>query len=202
MKLVRLRLKSFRSFGPAATVIDLADLIFLLGPNGSGKTAVLQALARMFSLDPSQRKIRKSDFHVPNDEKDHPLERQLWVEADFEFPELLIDDGCAPTAPDRTGKAALRHSTGRGSSTTQRAGDMEVAERQCADRVPGRGAHRGAFDGGSDSRFERDNIKRPYHCRSGQRRFGLVDHCDFAAQRHHADCWRPLALSPRAETAV
>ncbi|RVL57693.1 ATP-dependent nuclease [Sinorhizobium meliloti] len=93
MKLARLRLKNFRSFGPAATVIDLADMAFLLGPNGSGKTAVLQALARMFSLDPSQRKIRKSDFHVPNDEKDYPLERQLWVEADFEFPELLIDDG-------------------------------------------------------------------------------------------------------------
>ncbi|MDP9773272.1 UNVERIFIED_ORG: putative ATP-dependent endonuclease of OLD family [Rhizobium sp. SORGH_AS 755] len=93
MKLVRLRLKNFRSFGPTATVIDLADMTFFLGPNGSGKTAVLQALARMFSLDPAQRKVRKLDFHVPNDEKEAPLDRRLWIEADFEFPELLIDDG-------------------------------------------------------------------------------------------------------------
>ncbi|TGT40245.1 AAA family ATPase [Mesorhizobium sp. M8A.F.Ca.ET.165.01.1.1] len=100
MKLVRLRLSNFRSFGTTATTIDLADMTFMLGPNGSGKTAVLQALARMFSLDPGQRKIRKSDFHVPHNEKDHPLERRLWIEADFEFPELLVDDGAPkPTVP-------------------------------------------------------------------------------------------------------
>lgn len=93
MKLVRLRLSNFRSFGATATSIDLADMTFLLGPNGSGKTAVLQALARMFSLDPGQRKIRKSDFYVPHDEKKAPSERQLWIETDFEFPELNIDDG-------------------------------------------------------------------------------------------------------------
>ncbi|MBU2849718.1 ATP-dependent nuclease [Acidithiobacillus ferrivorans] len=90
MKLVRLRLSNFRSFGPAPTVIDLGNMIFLLGPNGAGKTAILQALARMFSLDPVQRRIRRSDFHVPTDEtsEDSPEERELWIEADFEFPEL------------------------------------------------------------------------------------------------------------------
>lgn len=90
MKLVRLRLSNFRSFGPAPTVIDLGNMIFLLGPNGAGKTAILQALARMFSLDPAQRRIRRSDFHVPADEtpEDSPEERELWIEADFEFPEL------------------------------------------------------------------------------------------------------------------
>ena len=39
-------------------------MTFLLGPNGSGKTAVLQALARMFGFDPALRRIRASDFHV------------------------------------------------------------------------------------------------------------------------------------------
>ena len=65
-------------------------MTFLLGPNGAGKTAVLQALARMFSLDPAQRRIRRSDFHVPSDEapESAPDERELWIEADFEFPEL------------------------------------------------------------------------------------------------------------------
>ncbi|WP_283195110.1 AAA family ATPase [Rhizobium sp. AN80A] len=102
MKLVRLRLSNFRSFGVTPTTIDLDNMTFLLGPNGSGKTAVLQALARMFSLDPSQRKIRKSDFHVPCNEREPPSERQLWLEADFEFPELVVDDGspkpCIPGA--------------------------------------------------------------------------------------------------------
>ena len=93
MKLVRLRLSNFRSFGSTATTLELGNLIFLLGPNGSGKTAVLQALARLFSLDPAQRKIRKSDFHISSDEREVPLERRLWIEADFEFPELLSDDG-------------------------------------------------------------------------------------------------------------
>ena len=90
MKLVRLRLSNFRSFGPAPTAIDLGNMIFLLGPNGAGKTAILQALVRMFSLDPVQRRIRRSDFHVPADEtpEDSPEERELWIEADFEFPEL------------------------------------------------------------------------------------------------------------------
>lgn len=91
MKLVRLRLSNFRSFCKDFTELDLDDLTFLLGPNGAGKTAVLQALARLFSLDPAQRKIRKSDFHVPHDEKPDqaPAERKLWIEADFEFPELV-----------------------------------------------------------------------------------------------------------------
>src|SRR5689334_3740731 len=91
MKLVRMYLSNFRSFGPKCTKVGLDDLTFLLGPNGAGKTAVLQALARMFSLDPAQRKVKKSDFHIPHDEKaeEAPSERELYVEADFEFPELL-----------------------------------------------------------------------------------------------------------------
>ena len=69
MKLARLRLSNFRSFGADATELDLDDLTFLLGPNGAGKTAVLQSLARMFSLDPTQRKVKRSDFHVSHDGK-------------------------------------------------------------------------------------------------------------------------------------
>ena len=103
MKLVRLRLSNFRSFSADYTELDLDDLTFLLGPNGAGKTAVLQALARMFSIDPAQRKVKKSDFHVPHDEKPEqaPAERELWIEADFEFPELVGKGGDqgAPAVP-------------------------------------------------------------------------------------------------------
>lgn len=108
MKLVRLRLSNFRSFGTEPTIIDLANMIFLLGPNGTGKTAILQALARMFSLDPAQRRIRRSDFHVPSDEapEDAPDERELWIEAHFEFPELGEDNAEEANLPAVPGNFA------------------------------------------------------------------------------------------------
>jgi len=111
MKLVRMYLSNFRSFGPKYTKVGLDDLTFLLGPNGAGKTAVLQALARMFSLDPAQRKVKKSDFHIPHDEKSEeaPSERELYVEADFEFPELAgkSSDKDAPAVPGNFGHMQL-----------------------------------------------------------------------------------------------
>lgn len=101
MKLAKVRLCNFRCFGPDVIEIELGDTTFILGPNGSGKTAVLQALARMFSLDPAQRRVRPSDFHVPADEEpdNAPAERELWLEADFEFPELTANLGEGELAP-------------------------------------------------------------------------------------------------------
>ncbi|GGI53234.1 ATP-dependent nuclease [Oxalicibacterium solurbis] len=94
MKLTNLRLSGFRSFGLSPVTVGLDGLTFLLGPNGAGKTAVLQALARMFSLDPNLRRIKSSDFHIPSDEVAGapPESRELWLEADFQFPELETDD--------------------------------------------------------------------------------------------------------------
>ena len=94
MKLVRIRLCNFWSFGAEPIEIDLDAMTFLIGPNGSGKTAVLQALSRMFSLDPVQRRVKRSDFHVPVDEdpEQEPEGRELWIEVDFEFPELSLDE--------------------------------------------------------------------------------------------------------------
>lgn len=108
MKLTCLRLSSFRSFGPEPVAVDLADLTFLLGPNGTGKTAVLQALARMFSLDPNQRKIRPTDFHVPAHEAPgaRPETRELWLEAVFEFPELEDHDADEEELPAIPGNFA------------------------------------------------------------------------------------------------
>lgn len=108
MKLVRLRLSNFRSFGLGPTTIELDNMTFLLGPNGAGKTAVLQALARMFSLDPAQRRIRRSDFHIPSDEapENAPDERELWIEADFEFPELDQDNADGANLPAVPGNFA------------------------------------------------------------------------------------------------
>lgn len=99
MKLQTIRLSNFQSFGEAPTEITLEDITYLIGPNGSGKTAALQALCRLFAFDPSLRRILRSDFHVPSSEEETPDERHLWIEADFLFPELAEDEDNTTVAP-------------------------------------------------------------------------------------------------------
>ena len=99
MILQTIRFSNFQSFGPEKTELTLENITYLIGPNGSGKTAGLQALCRMFSFDPSLRRILRSDFHVPNDELETPQERQLWIEADFIFPELMDEQDNSTVAP-------------------------------------------------------------------------------------------------------
>jgi predicted ATP-dependent endonuclease of OLD family len=99
MKLKTIRLSNFQSFGLKPTELSLEDITYLIGPNGSGKTAALQAVCRLFAFDPSLRRIQRSDFHVPFDEETAPAERQLWIEADFLFPELAEDEDNSTVAP-------------------------------------------------------------------------------------------------------
>lgn len=99
MKLRTIRLSNFQSFGAEPTELTLDDITYLIGPNGAGKTAALQALCRLFAFDPSSRRVQRSDFHVPFDEKEAPDERQLWIEADFIFPELADDEDNSTVAP-------------------------------------------------------------------------------------------------------
>ena len=103
MKLASVRIQNFRCFGPSAATIDLpGDITALVGANGSGKTALLMALSRMFGVTQKQRTIVRSDFHVP---ADTPLEdfkdRHLVIDARISFPELAEGegpvDGIAPT---------------------------------------------------------------------------------------------------------
>jgi hypothetical protein len=92
MYLERLHLTNFRCFGPHTTAIEMAQgLTTFVGVNGSGKTAVIQALLRMFGVTPEHRRVRRQDFHVPSTEGAAPLEREFAVEAILAFPEL---DGC------------------------------------------------------------------------------------------------------------
>lgn len=99
MKLQTIRLSNFQSFGVQPTELGLDEITYLIGPNGSGKTAALQALCRLFAFDPSLRRILRSDFHAPFDEENVPEERQLWIEADFVFPELAEDEDNSTVAP-------------------------------------------------------------------------------------------------------
>lgn len=97
MKLKELRISNFKCFGPQVEKIFFDEsTTFIIGPNGSGKTAILQVLARMFSINPSLRKIQQDDFHVPIDEEEKPSERYLFLEADF----ILSDDFGSIGEPD------------------------------------------------------------------------------------------------------
>ncbi|QIX96281.1 ATP-dependent endonuclease [Cedecea sp. FDAARGOS_727] len=99
MKLETIRLSGFQSFGQEPTELSLEDITYLIGPNGSGKTAVLQALCRLFAFDPTLRRVQRSDFHVHFEEEEVPPERELWIEADFLFPELAEDEDNSTVAP-------------------------------------------------------------------------------------------------------
>lgn len=93
MKLSTLRLTNFQCFGPETQEITFEDsTTMVIGPNGSGKTAILQALSRMFDANPKRRRVIADDFHVGVDEDEPPEERSFEVEADFLLPEAANDN--------------------------------------------------------------------------------------------------------------
>jgi putative ATP-dependent endonuclease of OLD family len=103
VRITRLRLCNFQSFGPQATSVDLRSLTYVLGPNGSGKTAVLVALTRLFSPHLSQRQLQPEDFHVPSgrDSTEIPKPNStLWLEVDIEFPEAADENQHASVPPN------------------------------------------------------------------------------------------------------
>lgn len=112
MKVRRLRLKNFQSFGPTPIEVELTRLSFVLGPNGSGKTAVLVALARLFSPIPAMRRVQVSDFHVPVGANPQEIDNQLWLEVDIEFEETADDDGDYPSIPPFFAHMALEDAGG------------------------------------------------------------------------------------------
>ncbi|WP_278484558.1 AAA family ATPase [Achromobacter insolitus] len=116
MYIEQVTMTNFRCFGPQGTKLYLdASLTALVGANGSGKTAVMQCLQRLFGITADQRRVRRRDFHVPANEKAVPLQRELSLEAVLVFPEL--DNGTETSAvpqffqemaADDTGKLKVR----------------------------------------------------------------------------------------------
>src|SRR5438105_4870654 len=93
MHLERLILTNFRCFGPDSQALALSPgLTAFVGANGSGKTAVMQALLRLFGVTNDQRRLRRQDFHVPASESVSPPQRTLTLEAVLAFPELDSED--------------------------------------------------------------------------------------------------------------
>lgn len=103
MHLERVTLTNFQCFGPAPhTIMFDQQLTALLGVNGSGKTAAIHALLRLFSVVADQRQVRVEDFHVPHDETEAPAVRTLRVDAVFAFPNSTPTPPTTPRPPCRS----------------------------------------------------------------------------------------------------
>lgn len=88
MKLSKLVLSNFQCFGEQPEIVELEnDISILIGLNGTGKTATLQALSRMFGVSEGSRKVRVEDFHCMSNPEVTQSE-SLYIEAWFSFPEL------------------------------------------------------------------------------------------------------------------
>ena len=84
----------FRCFGNVPVTIRFSQSVTgIVGPNGSGKTAVLQALMRLFGVTRSQRTVTASDFHVAAMAVKRPESRELMIDVRLSVPELA--DGSA-----------------------------------------------------------------------------------------------------------
>ena len=90
MRIKSVTMRNFRSFGDCPITVSLSEeLTALVGGNGSGKTALLMALARMFGDTQSLRTITRSDFHhSPGMDPDHVSNVDLSIETVLTFPEL------------------------------------------------------------------------------------------------------------------
>lgn len=118
MKINEMKVWRFQCFGPSDAVADsdqtpkFQTLFFdpsitaLIGRNGSGKSAALAALLRLFGETRDERLIRAEDFFVPPGEtlESAPV-RRLFVEVELGFPEL---DSADPAA-EKTVPAAFRN---------------------------------------------------------------------------------------------
>jgi len=103
MKIEKVSMKNFRCFGPRGTDIELESCITaFVGSNGSGKTAVFQALSLLFGVTPAQRTVRRQDFHLPADQQELRSGATLLIEVILSFPELegLDEDDTADAVPE------------------------------------------------------------------------------------------------------
>ena len=88
MKIESITINNFRCFRDAST-IRLSDTTAFIGCNGAGKTAVLQALQKLFGTTAAEREIQKSDFHIPpKTDPNSVSELSLQIEVRIAFPEL------------------------------------------------------------------------------------------------------------------
>lgn len=91
MRIETIRIQGFRCFDEVGTTIALTDCTCLIGPNASGKTAAMMALARMFGESSSLRQIVPTDFHLAAGEDIRAVKsRKLLIECRLSFPAVAV----------------------------------------------------------------------------------------------------------------
>lgn len=121
MKIEKIKVRNLRCFGPDWNTIDLQECVTaFVGSNGSGKTALFQALARLFGVTRVERTVTKNDFHIAHNEDELSDASVLEIECLLGFPELDGDDEdnadavpdffnhMAASGPDEPLKARIR----------------------------------------------------------------------------------------------
>lgn len=106
MRIESITLSNFRCFGPNPITVPISPKITTaVGPNAAGKTALLQALSKMFGVSRAQRTVQRSDFHLGvKDDPDDREAKDLFIDVLIGLPELA--DG---TATPETIAPSFRH---------------------------------------------------------------------------------------------
>lgn len=98
MHIESVTITGFRCFGSQPVYIPMSEeLTAFVGANASGKTAILQALLRLFGVTRAQRTILPADFHVPINEVVRLKSRTLAIEVCLRLPELMSGGATAAT---------------------------------------------------------------------------------------------------------
>ncbi len=99
MRIESVTISGFRSFGAKPVTVTLAgDVTAVIGPNASGKTALLQAVAKLFGVTRAQRTIDRSDFHLPPGVDPSDLTPcELYINVLIALPELAKGSATAET---------------------------------------------------------------------------------------------------------
>ncbi|WP_211468394.1 ATP-dependent nuclease [Collimonas silvisoli] len=101
MHVSSIHIKGFRCFDDAGQRILLNDFTCFIGPNASGKTASMLALARLFADTQAERTIRSSDFHLrPGEQLSQADERHLSIEVKLEFPGIAVGVAADAAIPE------------------------------------------------------------------------------------------------------
>lgn len=122
MHIESVTIQNFRCFGPTKTIVKLGpEITALIGGNGAGKSAFIDALRKLFSLDREDRRLTQSDVHFgPNETPEGVATRQIVIDVVLAVPELedesadaaltvpLIFHSMTAIAPGKPLKARMR----------------------------------------------------------------------------------------------
>jgi putative ATP-dependent endonuclease of OLD family len=93
MQLKKMVISGYKSISveQPQTIMFEHEITTFIGHNGAGKSAALEALNKLFSIDHSLRGILASDFYLGHGvDKDTP--RNMFIEAWFVFPKTEVDN--------------------------------------------------------------------------------------------------------------